>query len=104
MYVINDDKHLIYEVTISGRDIHIRDDKPRNSYIEVSLELVCGKDYIEVNDYGGREGWVPAKYFIEDARYESLVFYFVTDSLEDTLAEYGFSIIERLPRIEEPVD
>jgi hypothetical protein len=102
MYVITDNEDYIYEVRIDKRDIIDRNDT--SSYMEVKLDLVCGKDWIEVNSYGGTQDWVPAEYFVDDVQYESVVCYFYTESIISALEENGFKEIKKLPKIKIPRD
>ena len=103
MWVANDDVDLIYEVSIDKKDIVFYDDnKAKNSYLIIKLNLVCGKDWVDVNDYGGTQGWIPAEYFIEDVQFEEVVCYFVEKSVEKALKENGYNIIGKLPKIEKP--
>lgn len=100
MYVINDDEDLIYEVRIDKKDIvDYGDDK---SYMIVKLDLVCGKDWVEVNSYGGTEGWIPIEYFVDEVQFEPVVCYFYTESIISALEENGFKEIKKLPKIEKP--
>lgn len=100
MYVINDDEDLIYEVRIDKRDIvDYGDDK---SYMVVKLDLVCGKDWVEVDDYGGIQGWIPSEYFVDETQLETIVCYFYIESVLSALEENGFKEIKKLPRIEKP--
>ena len=100
MYVINDDEDLIYEIKIDQRDIVDKGDK--SSYMIIGLDLVCGKDYVDVNSYGGTMGWLPPEYFVEDIQYEQKVCYFYTESVLDILAEEGYTPIKKLPNIQKP--
>lgn len=70
----------------------------KNSYSTYSLYLVAGMEYIQP-DYNDEEGWVGPDRFIDDVQYDSIVHYFVTESLEDCLADSGYSIIDKLPKI-----
>ena len=100
MYVINDDEDLIYEVRIDKRDIvDYGDDK---SYMIVKLDLICGKDWVEVDDYGGIQGWIPNEYFVDETQFETVVCYFYIESVLSALEENGFKEIKKLPRIEKP--
>ena len=100
MYVINDDEDLIYEVRIDKRDIvDYGDDK---SYIVVKLDLVCGKDWVDVNSYGGTQGWIPNEYFVDETQFETVVCYFYIESVLSALEENGFKEIKKLPKIEKP--
>ncbi len=100
MYVINDEEMLIYEVRLDKRDIVDRGDT--SSYMEVKLDLVCGSDWIDVNDYGGTMGWLPSEYFVDEVQYESVICYFYTESIMSALEENGFKEIKKLPKIEKP--
>ncbi len=100
MYVINDDEDLIYEVRIDKRDIVDYGDE--KSYMVVKLDLVCGGDWVEVNDYGGTMGWVSAENFVDDVQFEQVVCYFYTESVLSALEENGFKEIKKLPKIEKP--
>ena len=99
MYIMNDDQDLIYEVRIDTRDIQIKD---KNSYIVIKLDLVCGKDWVEVNSYGGREGWIPPEWFTDEVQLENVVCYFFTESVEECLIDNGYTIVSKLPKIEQP--
>lgn len=100
MYVINDDEMLIYEVRIDKRDIVDYGDE--KSYMVIKLDLVCGSDWVEVNDYGGTMGWISAENFVDDVQFESCVCYFYTESVLSALEENGYKIIKKLPKIEKP--
>ena len=100
MYVINDDDMLIYEVRIDKRDVVDYGDE--KSYMVVKLNLVCGSDWVEVNDYGGTMGWVSAENFVDDVQFEQVVCYFYTESVLSALEENGFKEIKKLPKIEKP--
>ena len=102
MYVINDDEDLIYEVQIDKRDIVNYDDD--KSYLIVKLYLVCGKDWVDVNSYGGTQGWIPKEYFVDEVQFEQVVCYFYIESIMSALEENGFKEIKKLPRIEKPRD
>ena len=100
MYVINDDEDLIYEVHIDKRDIvDYGDDK---SYIVVKLDLVCGKDWVDVNSYGGTQGWISNEYFVDETQFETVVCYFYIESVLSALEENGYKEIKKLPKIEKP--
>ena len=99
MYVINDVEDLIYEVRIDTRDIQIKD---KNSYMVIKLDLMCGKDWLEVDDYGGTQGWISSEYFSDDVQLETAVCYFFEESVEECLIENGYEIIDKLPKIEKP--
>lgn len=45
MYV-KDNYNLIYEVKFNERDMVYKTNKPRDSYIILGLELICGYDYV----------------------------------------------------------
>lgn len=96
MYVKNDD--LIYEVKFNGKDMVYYENKPKNSYIVLGLELVCGWDYVNP-DYSDTQGYVSAEHFIDDVQYDNVVCYFVTESVENALEENGYEIIDKLPKI-----
>lgn len=100
MYVINDDEDLIYEVRIDKRDIVDYGDE--KSYMIVKLDLVCGKDWVEVDSYGGTEGWIPTEYFVDEVQFEQVVCYFYEESVINALEENGFKEIKKLPKIEKP--
>lgn len=99
MYVINDED-LIYEVRIDKRDIVDYGDE--KSYMIIKLDLVCGKDWVEVNSYGGTQGWISAEYFIDEVQFEQVVCYFYEESVINALEENGFKEIKKLPKIEKP--
>ena len=98
MYVINDEEMLIYKVRIDKNDIVDRGDT--SSYMEVKLDLVCGKDWVDVNDYGGTMGWVAPEHFIDEVQYESVICYFYTESIMAALTANGYQEIKKLPNIE----
>lgn len=100
MYVMNDNEDLIYEVRIDKRDIIDRGDD--SSYMEVKLDLVCGKDWIDVNSYGGTMGWIPPEWFTDEVQFESIVCYFYTESVLSALEENGYTELKKLPKIETP--
>ena len=100
MYVINDDEDLIYEVRIDKRDIVDYGDE--KSYMIIKLDLVCGKDWVEVNSYGRTEGWTPTEYFVNEVQFEQVVCYFYEESVINALEENGFKEIKKLPKIERP--
>ena len=100
MYVINDDNDLIYEVRIDKRDIVDYGDK--KSYMVVKLDLVCGKDWVDVNSYGGTMGWIPPEYFTDDVQFESIVCYFYEEGILHALEENGYTEVKKLPKIEKP--
>ena len=102
MYVVDNDVDLIYEVRIDKRDIVDYGDE--KSYMVIKLDLVCGRDWIEVNSYGGTQGWTPAEYFAENVQFEEVVCYFYEESVIHALEENGFVEIKKLPRIEKPRD
>ena len=93
LYVINDDRDMIYEVKLADTQY-----KGRNSYSTYSLYLVAGRDYINP-DYSDQQGWVGSDRFVDDVQHESIVHYFVTESLEDCLADNGYTLVARLPKI-----
>ena len=102
MYVINDDEMLIYEIRMDKRDVVDYGDK--NSYMVVKLDLVCGSDWVEVNEYGGRMGWIPAENFVDEVQFEQVVCYFYTESVLSALEENGYTEVKKLPKIEKPRD
>ena len=102
MYVIDDYENFIYEVRIDKRDIVDRGDA--SSYVEVKLDLVCGKDWVEVNSYGGQMGWLPPEYFIDSVQYDSVVCYFYEEGILHALEENGYTEVKKLPKIEKPRD
>jgi len=99
MYVINDED-LIYKVRIDKQDIVDYGDE--KSYMIIKLDLVCGKDWIEVNSYGGTQGWIPPEYFVDEVQFEQVVCYFYEESIINVLEENGFKEIKKLPKIEKP--
>ena len=100
MYVINDDEDLIYEVRIDKRDIVDYGDE--KSYMIIKLDLICGKDWVEVNSYGGTQGWIPAENFIDEVQFEQVVCYFYTEGVLSALEENGYTEVKKLPKIEKP--
>ena len=84
--VINDDRNLIYSVYLNNTVL-----KGRDSYNEYGLHLDQGWDYVNP-DENDVQGWVDAEMFVEDVQYESVIQYFVVESLEEALEEAGFSI------------
>lgn len=102
MYVKNNYDELIYEVEIDKRNIVDKGDE--NSYFLVNLNLICGKDWVEVNSYGGTQGYVPSEYFVDDVQFEQVVCYFYTESLISALEENGYVIVDKLPKIQKPRD
>lgn len=93
LYVINATDDMIYEVKHVDTQY-----KGMNSYSTYSLYLVAGMEYINP-DYSDQQGWVGPDRFVDDVQYDSIVHYFVTESLEDCLADNGYAIIDRLPQI-----
>lgn len=93
-----DNYNLIYEVKFNERDMVYKTNKPRDSYIILGLELICGYDYVNP-DYSNVQGYVSADHFIDDVQYEQVVCYFITESVENALVENGYEIIDRLPKI-----
>lgn len=100
MYVINDDEDLIYAVRIDKRDIVDYGDE--KSYMVVKLDLVCGKDWVDVHSYGGTMGWIPKEYFVDEVQFESCVCYFYAESVLSALEENGYTEVKKLPKIEKP--
>jgi len=100
MYVKNDYDELIYEVRFDKRDIVDYGDE--KSYMIIKLDLVCGKDWVDVNSYGGTMGWIPAEYFTDEVQFESCVCYFYTESVISALEENGYIEVKKLPKIEKP--
>lgn len=93
LYVANDENNMIYEVKLSHTVA-----KGKNSYSVYNLYLVAGFDYVDP-DWSDKQGFVKNDRFIDDAQLETIVHYFVIESLEESLEESGYSIIDKLPKI-----
>lgn len=102
MYVKNNYDELIYEVRIDKRDVVDYGDE--KSYMIIKLDLVCGKDYVDVNDYGGTMGWISAENFVDDVQFEQVVCYFYEEGVLHALEENGYVEVKKLPKIEKPRD
>ena len=84
--------------------INLKDYDDDKSYMIIKLYLICGKDWIEVNSYGGMQGWIPSEHFVDEVQFEQVVCYFYTESVMSALEENGFKEIKKLPKIEKPRD
>ena len=85
------DNNLIYETqsinTYDGYD-----------WLEINLVLVAGYDYINP-DENDIQGYVKANKFIEDVQTETVIQYFLTEGMKDSLNDNGYEILDKLPII-----
>ena len=84
VYAISDEK-LVYEV----REYETYAER---GYIQWSLDLVAGKDYVDP-DHSNKRGWVPASNFVEDVHHEFINQYICRESLRESLEMWGFEVL-----------
>lgn len=87
IYVKNED-NLIYQV----KSVNMYDN---TNYLTVDLELVAGYDYVNP-DHSDKQGYVSAERFVESVQNESVVVYFLEESVKEVL-EANYEILEKLP-------
>lgn len=86
IYVMNDNK-MIYKI-VSFREAD------SNEYCLIyNLELVAGYDYIDI-DNSDRQGFVSNDGFVDSVQSDCFTVYPINESLEYTLSEYGYKIID----------
>lgn len=68
------------------------------SYLTVNLELVAGYDYINP-DENNIQGYISASNFVDSVQTESVVQYYMVESMKRCLIDNGYEILETLPMI-----
>lgn len=95
-YVKNEEK-FIYEVkSFEAYDGY--------NTLHFNLELVAGWDYInpDMNDI---QGYVPADRFVEDLQSETVIQYFMEESLKECMEANDYEVLEKLsPELQAIVD
>lgn len=84
IYVENDIK-LIYKVeSIEAYDGY--------DSLHLNLTLVAGWDYINP-DENNVQGWCPASRFVEDVQSETVIHYFIKESMKEALEANDYTVI-----------
>lgn len=88
LYVQNEDK-LVYKT----ESIEMYDGY---DFLHINLELVAGWDYVnpDMNDI---QCWCPASRFIEDIQTETVIQYFITESMKEALKAEDYEILDFIP-------
>lgn len=81
---------MIYKVA----ELKMRTD----NWIDITLELVCGWDYIDA-DGSNAQGFVGKENFVEEAEFEYLSCDIMNESIMQVLKENGYKKINNLPTI-----
>lgn len=81
---------MIYKI----EEIEMRKD----GWLNITLELVCGYDYIDV-DGSNAQGFVGKDNFVEEAEFEYISCDIMNESITAALEYNGYKIIEKLPTI-----
>lgn len=88
LYVINEDKLVYKTESIEAYDGY--------DSLHINLTLVAGWDYInpDMNDI---QGWCPANRFIEDVQTETVIQYFMEESMKESLEANDYTILTFIP-------
>ena len=89
VYVKHTEDRMIYEL---HKELRV------DGWIDLTLELVCGWDYIDA-DWSDEQGYVGKDFFVEEAEYEFLSCDIMNESILQVLTENGLKVIEKLPTI-----
>ena len=68
------------------------------SYLTINLILVAGFDYIN-SDENDIQGYVTASNFVDGVQDETVVQYFIVESMKQCLIDNGYEILDTLPTI-----
>lgn len=68
------------------------------SYLIINLILVAGYDYINT-DENDIQGYVSASNFVDGVQEETVVQYFMVESMKQCLIDNGYEILDTLPMI-----
>lgn len=92
---VQNEENYIYEINFKeicmGNDI-------KSMTIFLDLKLIAGIDYINP-DENNIQGYVNASRFTDNIQNETIVVYTYRESIENSLKENGYKIIESLPDI-----
>lgn len=88
-YVMHTEDKMIYK---------LRKELRADGYLDLTLELVCGWDYIDA-DGSDQQGYVGKDFFVEEAEYEYLTCDIMNESIMQVLSDNGLKVIEKLPKI-----
>lgn len=69
-----------------------------DGWLNLSLELVCGVDYINA-DESNATGYVSKENFVEEIQHEIYSCDIMNESITQALEFHGFKVIEELPTI-----
>lgn len=86
-YVMHTEDKMIYTLKKEMR---------ADGWIDLTLELVCGWDYINA-DESDAQGFVGKDNFVEEAEFEYLSCDIMNESIIQVLAENGYRVIENIP-------
>lgn len=70
----------------------------RQSYLTVNLVLIAGYDYIN-SDENDIQGYVTASNFVESVQDETVIQYYIVESMKQCLVDNGYEILDKLPVI-----
>nr|WP_024835437.1 hypothetical protein [Clostridium sp. 12(A)] len=68
------------------------------SYLTINLILVAGYNYINT-DENDIQGYVSASNFVDGVQDETVVQYFMVESMKQCLIDNGYEILDTLPMI-----
>ncbi len=66
------------------------------SYLTVNLVLMAGYDYIN-SDENDIQGYVSASNFVESVQDETVIQYYMVESMKQCLIDNGYEILDTLP-------
>lgn len=96
-FYVKNEENFIYEVkSFEAYDGY--------NTLHFNLELVAGWDYInpDMNDI---QGYVPADRFVEDLQSETVIQYFMEESLKECMEANDYEVLEKLsPELQTIVD
>lgn len=96
-FYVKNEENFIYEVkSFEAYDGY--------NTLHFNLELVAGWDYInpDMNDI---QGYVPADRFVEDLQSETVIQYFMEESLKECMEANDYEVLEKLsPELQAIVD
>lgn len=88
IYVQNEDK-LVYKT----ESIEVYD---RYDSLHINLTLVAGWDYVNP-DMNNIHGWCPANRFVEDVQTETVIQYFIEESMKESLEANNYEVLNFIP-------
>lgn len=73
--------------------VHVQLENNTAQYGYIELSLVCGWDYINIDD-SDEQGWVSADNFTDEVAGDILTWEFMYESVPDALTENGYTVYE----------